>query len=480
MCGLNIALNFDNKSIILFDGRLEYKKFMKNKVKALFLIQMFDTKKLNDSAGLNEIAKPMVQSNCLSEHRVFSWGLGEDYIKKHIASECISLKKELGSKPVTIYGAGAHTEGAWKNFSQLNVVSIADKQPEKIGTSCCNKIIISPDKILTDIIVISSRAWEEDILKEMQAKYPDKKIFPLYLKLQDEMVVENGRQLRKLEEEVSLADFDLIFYTPAEPAEALSKEQLMYLKMKSNARLLSVWWDYDDSSLDNVYMSFEKLCLDSVDMIIDPGNYGKTQRMQRGDPPYHLHENTNKVVLLPTPVDNSLFYPREKTIDIALFGSDVGLRRKWVDLLMATYPRQFRHIGGVGGFNVAIPMADYSRMAGESKIIVNSQTYSFRSQCKGKVREALASGSLLLEEDCYESRCFFGNEVFVKFYKTEKELLALIDYYLEHEDERERLSRMGHKWYIENWSSAVWTNKVFNHLAKISPSHLIDKVTHYE
>ncbi|NQZ22301.1 MAG: glycosyltransferase family 1 protein [Colwellia sp.] len=438
--------------------------FMENKIKVLFLIQKFDTKKLHDSAGYNEIAQPFIQSGLINQHHIFSWGLGEHYIRQYLAEQCSIIKSLVGKQPVTVYGAGAHTQGIWSDLLQLNIVSIADKQVEKIGQCFLDMPIVSPDDISTDVIVISSRAWEEDILNDLRTKYPEKKIFPLYRDLQEKISSENTKQIAALEEEVNLSDFDLIFYTPAEPAEALTETQLKKLKEKSNARLLSVWWDYDDSSIDNVYMAFEKASLACVDMIIDPGNFGKTQKMKKGEPPYHFHRDVNKVALLPTPVDETIFYPRKKTIDVAIFGSDVGLRRKWIDLLCKNYSDTFRHIGGVGIGRVAIPMAEYARLSGECKIIVNSQTYSFRSQCKGKVREALASGSLLLEEDCYESRCFFEGTNFVQFYKTESELLGLLNYFLTHDNERIELATQGYQWYLKNWSSAIWTKKVFDFL----------------
>lgn len=455
----------------LLGKRVNINLLFNKKIKVLFLIQRFDAKKLSDSAGLNEVALPLIQSGKLSAHHIFSWGFNEAFISGYLTEQCAMIKSKVGEQSVTIYGAGAHTEGLWNEFSKFNVLSVADQQIEKIGTEFHHLPIVSPDNIIADNIIISSRAWEEDILIELRKKYPLKNIFLLYVDLQSNIIVNNNKELLALENEVDLSSFDLIFYTPSEPAEALTYNQLTHLKEKSNASLLSIWWDYDDSSLDNVYMNFERATLAVADMIVDPGNYGKTQKLKRREPPYHLHDGVNKVALLPTPVDNAIFYPRKKIIDLAIFGSDVGLRKKWIDLLSKNYPNSFKHIGGVGGGRVVVPMADYARMSGESKIIVNTQTYSFRSQCKGKVREALASGSLLLEEDCYESRCFFDGLDFVRFYKTESELLALVDYYLSHQDECHDLATQGYDWYINNWSPTVWSQKVLDFLAELSPQH---------
>ncbi len=431
-------------------------------MKALFLIQMFDTKKLNDSAGLNEIAKPMIQSNYLSTYHVFSWGVGEHYINSYIEDICSSLQNELGSEPVTIYGAGAHTEGLWPQLSRFNVESIADKQLEKQGKQCCKINIISPTEITTNIIIVSSRAWEESIVEELAVLYPDKQVIGLYGGLVETIVADNNSQIKKLGEKFDKYEFDYVFYTPADPAEALTKSQLSQLKKMFSAKLVVVWWDYDDSSESNVYMTLERNSLLTADFIIDPGNISKTIKMKQGFFPYHNHSLTEKVALLPTPVDSSIFYPRDKIMDVAMFGSDVGLRRKWIDGLYDKFPENFHHIGGVGSGKVAIPMEDYGRMVGECKIIVNSQTYSFRTQCKGKVREALASGCLLLEEDCFDTRSFIGEHNFIKFYSSEEELYDLVKYYLKHDVEREKIAQQGYSWYLDNWSSTPWSKKVLS------------------
>mgnify|MGYP001281946071 FL=1 len=111
-------------------------------------------------------------------------------------------------------------------------------------------------------------------------------------------------------------------------------------------------------------------------------------------------------------------------------------------------------------------MEEYAELSGRSKIIVNTQTYTFRSQCKGKVREALASGALLLEQDSYDTRAFLGGLECVKFFKNEDELIELIDFYLENEPERERLAQEGYEWYLAQWGAEPWSKKIRDRLMK--------------
>jgi hypothetical protein len=258
--------------------------------------------------------------------------------------------------------------------------------------------------------------------------------------------------------------FDVIFYTPSDPNDALTEEQLLKVKKNLGGKLVVVWWDYDDSDDKNVYIEFEKMTLKVADLIIDPGNITKTRKMKSKIYPYFKHVNTEKIHVLPTPVDQKIFFPRKKTIDIALFGSNVGMRDIWIKSLKKHFPNSFVHVGGVAINKKAISMPVYAEMSGSSRIIVNTQTFSFMSQCKGKVREALASSALLLEQECSDTREFFEGNDFIKFFSTEKEMIDLAEYYLKNPREATLLADRAHEWYMANWSSVPWAKKVLSAL----------------
>ncbi len=432
--------------------------------RALFVIQRFDSKCLEDSAGMVEIVNPLIQSGLVKNHEVFSWGKDYSFWHNYIAQQVADLAIEVKQQAVTIYGAGEHSLEYWRHLAQFNVRAIADKQSDKWNIQLNQCPIISPDAIETEHVIVSSRAWEATIIEELKLKYPDKKIYGLYSNSHEMTQQFNRDAINRLHSLYDLSAFDLLIYTPAEPRESLSADQLKSLKTASNGKLAVVWWDYDDSSENNVYCDFERDCLSQADLIIDPGNYTRVNKLKQHQFPYQNFRYTDKVHLLPTPVDSSAFYPRSlKTVELAIFGSDVGLRGRWISLLSERFSC-FQHIGGVSNATRPIPLNEYARLSGASKIIVNTQTYEFRSQCKGKVREALASGALLIEQDCYDSRMFFQNCDFVRFFSTEEELLEVVSYYLEHENERAVLAEAGLQWYTQNWSPTPWSTKLIESL----------------
>ncbi|GEM_PF-3037216 len=428
-----------------------------NKVSILFLIQLFDSKTLLDSAGYNEILKPLTSSTAVSEHQCYSWGGNNQSTLLYLKQKFKIICTHVAQTPVCIYGAGAHTDGLWSQFKSLNVIQIADKQAEELNPFKFNIPVVTPDAITTDTIIISSRAWEESIFEELTTLYPDKTILKLYDEYELFIYKQNQFHLDEILKQYANQHFDLIIYTPSEPSDTLNPEQLKALKTLSE-KLSIVWWDYDDTSEDNVYTRFEIDSLKVADHIIDPGNYTKTRKMLECQFPYEHHPHTDKIILAPTPVDPELFYPREKEVDVAIFGSAVGLRKKWIDALKKRFPSHFHHFGGVGIGYTPLPMNEYAALMGQTRIIVNSQTYSFRTQCKGKVREALASGCLLIEEDCYDTRQFIGEQTFVKYYQNEEQLFEIISYYLAHPEQCQKLAQQGYQWYLKHAAPQAWSD----------------------
>lgn len=433
---------------------------------ALFLIQNFSTKSLTDSAGYNEIMMPLVKSSVCDRHEVVSWQFSVADVHNHFKKTCQKLREECRDTPVTVYGAGSHTHEFWPYFSSCNVVAFADSQIEKQGTELHGLPVIAPESIATQIIIISSRAWEASIYSELRSRHPNARIVTFYDSLREEITSLNHMSVEKAIHDYRGKGIEAVFYTPADPSEALTYEQLKQLKQAFQCPLAVVWWDYDDQTKDNPYTHFEKVSLSVADLIIDPGNYTKTQKMYCKEFPFEDHPSVDKVAIFPTPANESVFFPRAKDIDIALFGSDVGLRGDWIRLLKSRYPNRFRHLGGVDAGKQPISMEDYAELSGRSKIIVNTQTYAFRSQCKGKVREALASGALLLEQDSYDTRAFLQGSECVKFFRDEKELIDLIDFYLEDESARECLAQQGYEWYLAQWGVESWSKKIRDRLMK--------------
>jgi hypothetical protein len=74
---------------------------------------------------------------------------------------------------ITIYGAGSHTEFLYRytEIEKCNVSAIVDSNPKKHDQVLLNHIIQPPEYISpenTDIIIISSRAFQEDIYHQIK------------------------------------------------------------------------------------------------------------------------------------------------------------------------------------------------------------------------------------------------------------------------------------------------------------------------
>ena len=260
---------------------------------------------------------------------------------------------------------------------------------------------------------------------------------------------------------------ELLVYTPSHPNEALNIDEVSQFRLKSRSKMITVWWDYDEQAKNNSYLDFEKNSLKYSDLILDAGNYTKTERLKSKCPPYQQHQNVNKVIVGPGLCDMAIFKPcneQEKIYDIAIFGSSVGKRSQWINILKEQYKNRFHHIGGNYSTTPPMPMVDYAQAIAKTKIFVNTQTYPFRSQCKGKVREAIACKTLLLEEDNDDTRSFYSHSQGIVYFKSPNDLINSIDYYLGHEGERDLLAGIAHKWYCDNYSYYNWFNNILSNM----------------
>lgn len=433
------------------------------KPNVLFLVQCFESKAYPDSGGYVEIVAPMAASGLLGQIDVHSWGKDIGFFHRYIAREIDLIARQIGRQPVIVYGAGAHSEEFFKEFSPLNLVGFSDSNPALWGKPFLGLEIIEPDRIREKAshVLISSRVWDREIARQLREQHPELTIFPLYEGLMTQNELYLRQQLDQVKSRFARDRFDFIVYCPASPAEAFSAQHFEQLRSHFNARLVTVWWDYDDSNATNEFMQFERCSLEYSDMVIDPGNFTKNARLKNREFPFHLHTGVDKVLVLPTAYDPLLFYPRPKdwTNPIALFGSIVGERRKWKQILEQQFPTQFRHIGGVYQGRTPLPMAEFARLTGVTPIIVSTQTYEFRSQCKGRVREILACAGLLIEQENPETRIYFGDFSEIDYFSDQEKLLELLDYYLRHPAEAEERAMTAHRWYQKNWSARPWTEK---------------------
>ncbi|TDO96241.1 glycosyltransferase [Marinomonas balearica] len=409
---------------------------MLTKPRTFFAIHRFESKSYEDSAGKIEIREPMVQSGRLGEHETFHFGWDEIDCLDLINQSIKVAKAQAGNAPVVIYGAGAHTTQHWYLFSSLNIVAVADKNESLWGSFLKEKPVISPKQIsdYSNHVVISSRAYEENIRDELLKAYPTLTLFQLYGN--DYMEKRLVLWANTLREKVLRFQPDLLVHTPTHVRENLPSQFFLELKQQvPNMKILTVWWDYDETNIEAGYLEYERQVLEYADLVIENSNGTRLERMHRNEAPYCSHLNSEKVIFHPSWFDPSLFYNsgEERDIDIALFGSRVGERGRWIDFLEDTYGDRFRHIGGVSGeHRNPIPISEYAALLRRTKVVVNTQTYSFRSQCKGKVRETLQCGAILMEEENSETPLAFPNDDSILYFDSFEGLRDKIDTLIEH------------------------------------------------
>jgi hypothetical protein len=440
---------------------------MPQPVSALFVIHQFEVKSLECSAGYMEVAKPAIHSGLIGEHRILPFGTKLDDAEVWVDKIIDSKHKQWGRAPVVVYGAGAHTRKFLAQFRRLNVVALADREPALWDTQIEGLPVIAPEMIphYAHKVVISSRAYEQSIQAQLDKLFDGQlELSCLYADTKDQHKLSLQSQIDRL-----LEDFqpDVLFYTPTHPQESLDARYFLSLKARyPSLNIVTIWWDYDEQAEAASYLDFERDMLRYSDFVIENSNVTRLQKLHARHAPYQHHTNVHKVHFHPTVFDPDLFYrdPAEyKTVDVAIWGSSVGMRQKWIDLLAASY-QGFRQFGGVYQNDIPLSTSEYAAWYRKTKIAVNTQTYAFRSQCKGKVREALCSGTFLLEQDNPQTRGFVPEGKGVVYFSDEQDLLRKIDYYLAHEAEREQIALDGYKWMQQQHNAFTWTARILSEL----------------
>lgn len=440
-------------------------------MKAFFLIQKFESKpKLEDSAGYQELVCPLVDSGVIDDYLIADFGQDLDYYDRYIETQVDHLVTQLGTTPVIIYGAGAHTERYLRYYTRLNIVALSDTDARLWHTSRYGYPVVPP-KDITEYaadVVISTRAYESSLYLSLKEQLPAKvNLFKLYDQEQNRKKQWLDNKLKSLEQEISRYKPDVIFYTPSLPDESIPPDWFSTLrKTLPDLKVVMIWWDYDEILLNSPFLEYEKRSLEHADLILDYSNNTRLQAIREGAYPYDDCIIKSQLHFLPAPANPKVFCPVDKLpdIEIAIFGSIVGERESWIDKLKVCYGEDFQHFGGV--YKNANPMTidDYASHISRTKIAINTQTYSMRCQCKGKVRETLASGVFLLEQDNPETRALVPEYSGLVYFSDLNDLIEKIDFYRSHQQERNAIIEAGLKWQKENYSTTIWAKKIMTYL----------------
>ena len=93
-----------------------------------------------------------------------------------------------------------------------------------------------------------------------------------------------------------------------------------------------------------------------------------------------------------------------------------------------------------------------------SKIILNFN--QAKTGFSIRVFPAIGAGPLLLAEYSLDISKFFKKGVHLDWFKSQKELLKLVRYYLENNDIRERIAKQGQEFVRENFSWEIIMKKI--------------------
>lgn len=431
----------------------------------LFVIQNFEVKQGKDAAGYVEIVSPMLHSGLVQRHKVLEFNRSyQDYYLPSLLKRLEELTQLLADTPVVIYGAGIHTRQHWQYFSKLNVIAVADKQESLHGKLFNGVPIIHSDEIThyAEHVVISSKAFEMNIEDELKGL--PLTAYTLYKNTQAEHDY-NEMLYQRIVSEIKLFQPDVLFYSPTHPQDNLPVTYWHKIKQQfPDIRYVVLWWDNDEQAENFSYLTFERETLSWCDVALDAANQSRLKRMRDGTAPYHKHFNAHKVHFHATVFDPDYFYPDdtiEPDLDIVIMGSDGGNRKFWIEFLREEFGERFQHIGGIYQGQKYISMAEYSNAVKRAKILVNTQTYDYRSDCKGKVRESFGCGTFLLEEYNQETEALLPEGSGYIFFNNKEELLEKLHFYLNHPEERQQIIEKGLQAVKTTFNARQWTQRVF-------------------
>ena len=196
-----------------------------------------------------------------------------------------------------------------------------------------------------------------------------------------------------------------------------------------------------------------QMSLDNCDRVLlcDDENFYLRLITRQG--PFAKFTNVERAFFQPLSIDPRLFQKRDevKIHDIVIFGSSEDRRIHYVNALGERYGDRFRKLGGYMPEDTFLSFDDYVLAINQTKIIVNTQTREERDQIKGRIKEVLSCGGFLIDQATPNTRRYFADAP-VPLFSDLDDLFAKIDYYLDHDDERDAIAQASHDWMVARHS----------------------------
>ena len=87
-----------------------------------------------------------------------------------------------------------------------------------------------------------------------------------------------------------------------------------------------------------------------------------------------------------------------------------------------------------------------------SKINLNIALKGIEGGTPQRIMDIMGAGGFVLTNYCEETAELFEEDREIVMFRTPEELLWKVDYYLEHEEEREQIARAGHEKAMNNYT----------------------------
>ncbi|MFX1393587.1 MAG: glycosyltransferase [Promethearchaeota archaeon] len=160
--------------------------------------------------------------------------------------------------------------------------------------------------------------------------------------------------------------------------------------------------------------------------------------------------------------DDDLFKPNKenptKTFDVVFVGANFPIRKKYINFLRENQINV--NCFGPGWENEPIYFNDLVKLYRRSKIILNFPKED--SGFSDRVFHVMGTGSFILSLYCSDLPKIFKKEKHMDWFKSEEECLKLINYYLENDDLREKISLEGHFYASKNFSWKKTVDKMLH------------------
>ena len=248
----------------------------------------------------------------------------------------------------------------------------------------------------------------------------------------------NWKINRQLLNEVKKKKYDLVFLSKIDGIN-----YNLISKFNKYTKTLYLFMDHLNTALEVNAVKYASLSTWTVANKSSVNLYFKREGINS----YFITEGVNTRVFKPS------IEKVNKEIDVIFVGSISPKREKFIDLLKKNNINIICY--GYGWENKPIFLEELADKYRKSKIILNFTRGD--SGFSDRVLLTMASGSLIISEYCRDFEKFFKKGVHLEWFKTPKELLELVKFYLENETNREKIAQKGNKKVLKNFT---WDKKM--------------------